>query len=220
MLPSTRQSSQPKRHVDQFSHIAQLTTECRHACPGMSFLIKMPHLIHVSLGPPDSITQTASRSVQPFLHSFFTMCRPFSPKAALSHKLCGPHLGLHGSLGPPESTTQTACRSDQPFCKAHGSVPIFYNGCPFPPKLFFTWGPGPNLLRGSMNPLQPTTQTASSAVQLFFAGLTTVTDRPTDHAARSVTIGRIYTYVVWRYGLKTDLNHSNKKSRSVKLCYY
>jgi len=43
--------------------------------------------------------------------------------------------------------------------------------------------------------------------EAVFAGLTTVTDRPTDHATRSVTIGRIYTYAVLRCGLK-QLNWS------------
>jgi len=45
---------------------------------GMTFPLKVapshgdvdrPHLIYASLGPPDSASQTASRSVQPFLHS-------------------------------------------------------------------------------------------------------------------------------------------------------
>jgi len=52
---------------------AQLTAECRRACQGTSFpLVIAPlrggtmgsHLIHASLGPSKSITQTASRSVQ------------------------------------------------------------------------------------------------------------------------------------------------------------
>jgi len=48
-------------------------------------------------------------------------------------------------------------------------------------------------------------QTAS--VQPFFAGLTIVTDRPsdTDHPTPSVAIGRIY--VVPRCGLKIQLNN-------------
>jgi len=29
-----------------------------------------PHLIHASVGPPDSVSQTASRSVQPFLEGW------------------------------------------------------------------------------------------------------------------------------------------------------
>jgi len=56
---------------------AHLMAECCRTSLGMSFPIKIalrkgdldPHLIHASLGPPESKTQTASRSVQPFLHS-------------------------------------------------------------------------------------------------------------------------------------------------------
>jgi len=52
----------------------------------------MPHvgLMHVSFGPPESITQTASRSVQPFLHS--------SPQSAPILK----HSSLQGVVGQPE----------------------------------------------------------------------------------------------------------------------
>jgi len=35
-----------------------------------------------------------------------------------------------------------------------------------------------------------------------FAGLTIVTDRPTDHATPSVTIGHIYARIVLRCGVK------------------
>jgi len=54
---------------------AKLTAECRRACQGMSFPIKIapllggdldPHLTHGSMGQPESTTQTASRSVEPF----------------------------------------------------------------------------------------------------------------------------------------------------------
>jgi len=56
---------------------------------------------------------------------------------------------------------------------------------PFPQNCPFPWGgSGPHLIYGSWGPLESSTQTAS--------GLTTVTDRPTDHATRSVTINRIY----------------------------
>ena len=55
------------------------TAECRLACPGMYFSLKIalrhfrmgyldPHLIHGFFSPPEPATQTASRSVQPFLY--------------------------------------------------------------------------------------------------------------------------------------------------------
>ena len=55
---------------------AQFTAECRRACPGMFFSIKIapshggsgPHLINDSLVQSKPMIQTASRSVQPFLH--------------------------------------------------------------------------------------------------------------------------------------------------------
>jgi len=56
---------------------AQLTVECHRARLGMFFPLTIapshkdldPHLIRGSLSPSDSVSQTASRSVQPFLHS-------------------------------------------------------------------------------------------------------------------------------------------------------
>jgi len=57
---------------------AQMTIECpilyseaplfpRKIAPFHGDLDPYPYLIHASLGPPESSTQTASRSVQPFL---------------------------------------------------------------------------------------------------------------------------------------------------------
>ena len=48
---------------------------------------------------------------------------------------CASYL-IHASLSPPESTIQTASRWIQPLlnCSWH-SIPIFYNGRPFPTKL-------------------------------------------------------------------------------------
>jgi len=44
----------------------------------------------------------------------------------------------------------------------------------------------------SLGTPKSSTQTVSRSFQLFFAGLTTVTDRPTHHATWSVTKGRLY----------------------------
>ena len=68
---------QPKQHLNRFIHFAQLTAECRRACPGMSFPIKIApsfeaiwttSLIHGSFGPlaSNSKSQMASGSIQPF----------------------------------------------------------------------------------------------------------------------------------------------------------
>ena len=51
----------------------------------------------------------------------------------------------------------------------------------------------PHLIRGSLGPPESTTQTASQSVQPFLQGwLVWQTDRPIDHATRSVTIDHIY----------------------------
>ena len=58
---------------------------------------------------------------------------------------------------------------------------LSHQNCPF------HGGPGPHLIHGSLGQPESSNQTASRLIQSFlvFAGLTTVTDRPTDHATRS-----------------------------------
>jgi len=85
-----------------------------------------PHLIHASLSPPESKSQTASRSVQPFLRS----SRQSVPISLLYNGPPFPLLKIapfHGgselpsstwSLGSPVSSIQTASRSVQPFCRS------------------------------------------------------------------------------------------------------
>jgi len=60
--------------------------------------------------------------------------------------------------------------------------------CPFP------WEDlDPRLTHGSPGPPKSSTQTAARSVQPFLQGsLVWQTDRPTDHATRSIRIGRIY----------------------------
>ena len=73
----------------------------------------------------------------------------------------------------------------------------FTIGRPFPPsKLPLPMGdPDPHLIHGSLGSPKSSTQMASRLVQPFLQGsLTSVTDRPTDHATRSVRIGRIYVH--------------------------
>jgi len=78
-----------------------------------------PHVTHASLGPPESSTQTASRSVQPFFHSSRQsvpipyLGRTFSLKIAHCHGDLD--LLLRHFLGPSEPKTQTASRLVQPF---------------------------------------------------------------------------------------------------------
>jgi len=75
MLLSAHPNPQPNRHIDRFSHFC--TAHCSvvwhaRACPSPNIASSHgesgPHLIiRGSLSPPGSTTQTASRSVQPFL---------------------------------------------------------------------------------------------------------------------------------------------------------
>jgi len=73
--------------------------------------------------PSESTTETANRSVQPFLHSsrqkvpILFNGRPFHPKPVPMGDL-DLHL-IRDSLGPSKLTTQTVSRSVQPFCRAH-----------------------------------------------------------------------------------------------------
>jgi len=70
-----------------------------------------------------STTQTANRSVQPFLHisrqklPIFYNGRPYPPELLLPMGDLDPRA-IHGSLILPESSTQTASRSLLPFLQA------------------------------------------------------------------------------------------------------
>ena len=69
MISLAHSSPQPKQHLDWFCPFC--TDDCRvslYFTMGCSFPLSLdPHLIHGFLGPPESSTQTASRSVQQFL---------------------------------------------------------------------------------------------------------------------------------------------------------
>jgi len=109
---------------------------------------------------------------------------------------CTCHL-IHASLDPSESTSQTASQSVQQFL--HSSwhrVPIHYNWSPIPPSKLPLYIRGPRYgspsntwflwLTGVHSP------NGISIGSAVFAGLTIMTDRPTerqtDHATPSVTI--------------------------------
>ena len=118
----------PRWHIDWFScFCTRHVTVIGHvgACPSpqnFPFLWGSgPHLVCGSLGPPDSASQTASRLIQPFLHSsrqtvpILYKGRPFPKKLPLL--VVGDldtHL-KHDSLGLSKPTTQTASRSVQPL---------------------------------------------------------------------------------------------------------
>jgi len=152
---------------------AQLTAECRYRYRGMPFTLKIapshgdlnPHLTHGSLDPPDSASQMASRSGQPFMHSsqdtvhILTMGTLPPPKLLLSMGVHDPHL-IHCSLGPPESTAQMASQSVQRFFAGfRRRVPMLYSGLPVSSQnCQFRWGSGPPsntwFIRHTCNPKQ------------------------------------------------------------------
>ena len=83
------------------------------------------HLIHGSLGPPNSASQTASRSVQPVLHSSRQTVPtlysgpPLSPlKVAPSHGDLDSHLTVLPWAHPSPHPRQLLDRFSR-FCRAH-----------------------------------------------------------------------------------------------------
>ena len=137
--------------------------------------------IRLNFGPPQSTIKKANRSVWPFLHNVqLTAENPYSIILTMGSSclqtcpfrwVSGPHL-IHGSLGPPQSSTQTTSRSVQLYLhRRPQSVPVLYNGTPLLLKI----APSirdldSHLTRGSLGPLESSTQTASQSVQAFLQG--------------------------------------------------
>jgi len=153
-----------------------------------------PHLIRGSLGSPDSASQVASRSVSCFCcFYFFTVGATFSENCPLQCTDLDRHL-IRDSLGPSKPATQMATRSVQPFCTDDHRVFLYFTtGRPSPLKIApihgWMWTPSNTCFPGPTRVLNPNGISIGSAV---FAGLISVTDRPTDPGTRSVTVGRIY----------------------------
>jgi len=143
------ESTQPKRLIGRFSHFflhssRQIVGGRARACPFPKHCPFVwdyldPHPTHGSLGPPESITQTTSRSVQPFCTAHVIIVSSGIPGHVLSHKL-RLRMGRSESpsnkwfLCPPYSKSQTAAGSFQPFSHSSPlSVHILYNwrGPPF-----------------------------------------------------------------------------------------
>jgi len=103
---------------------------------------------------------------------------------------CAPNLTF-GSLVPPDPRAERCLDRFSRFCTVHRTESLYFTmGHPLPPQsCSFAWGSGPPSNIGPHGSLN----TPESAV---FTGLTIVTDRQsnrqTDHATRSVSIGHIY----------------------------
>jgi len=123
---------------------------------------------------------------------------PIPLKIALSHGRSGTPDLIRGFLDPPDWAFQMVSRSVQPFLQGSGqSVPILYNGPTLSSKTAPSHGgSGPPSNRWLLEPTRADNPTGISTGSAAFAGLTTVTERPTDRpkdrATRSVKTGSIY----------------------------
>ena len=133
-----------------------------------------------------------------------------------------PHL-RHDSYSPSEPITQTASRSVQAYShRGPQSVPILYNGMPLSPsKLPLPMGDlDPHLIHGSLGPPRVHNPNGISIGSAVFAGLTSVTDRTTDHVTRSVTIVKQISsrrYIGACVAISTTIRHSAHYSPSLQL---
>jgi len=170
---------------------AQFTSECRWACRGIPFPSKLPLPIGICapcntwfLGSTRLSIQMASRSVQLFLLSsrqkvpILYNGRPFPSKLPFQWGIW--------STGPPSNMIHWAHSSPHSkwhldrfscFCTDDHSVPILYNGIPFPPQNcpspWGIWTPSNTWFPG---PTQILTPNGISIVSAIFAGLTSVSD--------------------------------------------
>ena len=131
--------------------------------------------------PPKSTTQTASQCLQPFFHNSrqsvvgHARACPFPQKIEdLGHDL------IRGSLGPPDSTSQSNLDRLSRFCTANSPYTLQWAALPLK-KLSFPWGiwtPCNTWFLGHIRAHNPNGISIGSAV---IAGLTIVTDWPTDY---------------------------------------
>jgi len=157
-----------------------------------------PHLVHGSLSQSEPTNKMASRLVQLFCTTYGRLSSGM-PRHVLSPKNCPFAWGIwthliHASLGSSESTTCTASRSVQLLCTAHCRA-ILYNGSPSPPQNYlFPWRSRPHLIHGSLDSrvINLNDSNGISIGSAVFAGLTSVTDRPTDHTTQLIRVGCIY----------------------------
>jgi len=158
MLPWAHPNTQPKWHLDWFSHFCTAHSRESQGLPGHVRFPKNCVFAWGDLDPSNTWFHTS-----PWAHT--------SPQPKW-------HLDWFSR-----------------FCTAHRRVSLVYNGPPLLPLKIAPshGGSGPCLIHGSLGPLESWTQTASRLVQPFCRAnyCDRQTDRWTDHAIWSVTIGRI-----------------------------
>jgi len=135
----------------------------------------------------------ANRSVQSFLHRSRQNDQLYNGR-----RLFPRNCPFTCDLDPIQFVISLAHPSPQPkrhhnrfsrFCTDDRRVSLYFTmGCSFPPQNCpFPWGSWPHLIHGYIDLPESSAQTASRSVQpLIFAGLTSVTDRPTDRPRYSV----------------------------------
>jgi len=120
-----------------------------------SHWVSGPHLIHGSLGPPKSSTQTASQSVQPFLHtsllwqtghatwSVITGCI-YVLRCSLKSKGCHTPLSTAGYLAPfHRSWAKFGCLCDNVKIFTFSGSHCAEVRCATGPESFVLYGGGP-----------------------------------------------------------------------------
>jgi len=176
MLPSAGRSPQPKRYLDRFSRFCTAHGTVSSGMPGHVLSPKIApshagfrsHLIRALLNPPESITQTVSRSLQPFFAQLTAgrrrACRGL-PSLPLPMGYLDRHL-KRGPLCPPDLAFHMASRSVSRLCTVLGRQSLYFTmgrpplpmGGSGPPYNTWFLGPGPP---------EFTTQTAPRSVQPF-----------------------------------------------------
>jgi len=124
-----------------------------------------------------------------------------------------PSHTAHASLGLPESTAKTANRSVQPFFAQLTAESRYTMGHPSPSQLPLPiWGSGPPSNTWFPGPSRVHKQ-ISIGSSVFADVHTTPTDRPTDHATRSVTIDRICvsSIAMWSSNNMTSLSITGRR---------
>jgi len=178
-----------------------------------------PNVTHF-LRPPKSTTQTASRSVQPFLHS--------SWQSVVGHVLS---LKMIFCMGDLDSLSNTCFLRPT---RVHNPNGIFIGSSAqltadsaytlqwvsFPQKLPIPMGdldPSNTWFLRPIRVLSPNGILIGSAI---FAGLTTVTNRPTDRPRYSVcnSIGRIYVRSITTRSNNELIHHASSKLPFSQMC--
>jgi len=134
-----------------------------------------PHLIHGSMSPPEPTTETASRSVQPFLHSWWqTAIGLVIPNYVVFPPKKFPFAW--GIWTPSNTCFLGLTRLDNPngisiSSAIFAQLTAVSSGMPghtlSPKNCLFGWGFGPPSNNGSLGPSQFTFQTISRSVQPF-----------------------------------------------------